>query len=189
MIKSPPPNAGAVRDSGSIPGSGRSPGGGHGNPLQHSYVENPMDRGGWQVTIHGIARVGHDLATKPPLPNIACYRLLLLSHFSCVRPLATPWIVAHLVPLSLGFSRQECCSGLPCPPPGNLPNQGLNLRLLSLLHRQAGSLPLTRIFFFSLPCLWDSPDKNAAVGCHALLQGIFPTQGSNMHVLHCRLVL
>ena len=39
---------------------------------------------------------------------------------------------------------------------------------------------------YSLPvslCLWDSPDKNTAVGCHALLQGIFPTQGSNLHLL------
>ena len=43
-----------VRDAGSIPGSGRSPGGGHGNPLQHSYLENPMDRGTWQATVHGV---------------------------------------------------------------------------------------------------------------------------------------
>ena len=53
-------------DLGSIPGSGRSPGKGNGNPLQYSCLENPMDRGAWQATIHGITRVGHDLATKPP---------------------------------------------------------------------------------------------------------------------------
>ena len=41
MVKNPPANAGDVRDAGSIPGSGRSPGGGHGNPLQHSCLENP----------------------------------------------------------------------------------------------------------------------------------------------------
>ena len=45
MIKNLPDNAGDVRNSGSIPGSGRSPGGGHGNPLQYSCLENPMDRG------------------------------------------------------------------------------------------------------------------------------------------------
>ena len=45
---------------GSIPGLGRSPGGGHGNPLQYSYLENPMDRGAWKATVHGIANVGHD---------------------------------------------------------------------------------------------------------------------------------
>ena len=39
---------------------------GNGNPLQYSRLENPMDRGAWQVTVHGIARVGHDLVTKPP---------------------------------------------------------------------------------------------------------------------------
>ena len=56
-------------DPGSIPGSGRSPGEGNGNPLQYSCLENPMNRGAWQATGHGIARVGHDLATKPPPPR------------------------------------------------------------------------------------------------------------------------
>ena len=49
-----------------IPGSERSPGEGNGNPLQYSRLENPMDTGAWQATVHGVARVGHDLATKPP---------------------------------------------------------------------------------------------------------------------------
>ena len=39
---------------------------GNGNPLQYSFLENPMDRGAWQTTVHGVARAGHDLATKPP---------------------------------------------------------------------------------------------------------------------------
>ena len=39
---------------------------GNGNPLQYSCLENPMDRGAWQATVHGVTRVGHDLATKPP---------------------------------------------------------------------------------------------------------------------------
>ena len=39
-----------------IPGLGRSPGGGHGNPLQYSCVENPMDRGGWRATVHGVTK-------------------------------------------------------------------------------------------------------------------------------------
>ena len=43
-------------DLGSIPGLGRSPGGGHGNPLQYSSLENPMDRGAWQATAHGVAK-------------------------------------------------------------------------------------------------------------------------------------
>ena len=51
---------------GSIPGPGRVPGEGNGNPLQYSYLGNPMDRGAWWATVHGITRVGHDLAAKPP---------------------------------------------------------------------------------------------------------------------------
>ena len=50
-----------------MPGSGRFPGEGNGNPLQYSYLENPMDTGAWQAKIHGITRVRYDLATKPPL--------------------------------------------------------------------------------------------------------------------------
>ena len=41
-------------DLGVTPGSGRSPGGGHGNPLQYSYLENPMDREAWWATVHGV---------------------------------------------------------------------------------------------------------------------------------------
>ena len=48
--------AGEARDRGSIPGSGRSPGGGHGNPLQYSCLENPMDRGAWQAIVYGVAK-------------------------------------------------------------------------------------------------------------------------------------
>ena len=51
MVKNSPANAGDVRDSGSIPGSGRFPGGRHGNPLQNSCLDNPMDRG-----IHRVAK-------------------------------------------------------------------------------------------------------------------------------------
>ena len=43
-------------DPGSIPGSGRCPGEGNGNPLQYSCLENPMDRGAWQATVHGVAK-------------------------------------------------------------------------------------------------------------------------------------
>ena len=51
-----------------ISGSGRYPGEGNGNPLQYSCLENPMDRGAWQATVHGMTRVRHDLATRPPPP-------------------------------------------------------------------------------------------------------------------------
>ena len=66
MVKNLSANAG---DTGLIPGSGRSPGEGNGNPLQHSCLEKPMNRGAWQATVHEVARVGYDLATTPPPPQ------------------------------------------------------------------------------------------------------------------------
>ena len=54
MVKNPSANAGDVRDMGLIPGLGRSPGGGNGNPLQCACLENPMDRGVWWATHHGV---------------------------------------------------------------------------------------------------------------------------------------
>ena len=49
-------NAGDAGDMGLIPGPGRSPGGGHGNPLQYSCLENPMDARAWWVTVHGVTK-------------------------------------------------------------------------------------------------------------------------------------
>ena len=49
-------NVGDIKDTGSVPGSWRSPGGGHGNPLQDSCLENPMDRGAWQAAVHEVGK-------------------------------------------------------------------------------------------------------------------------------------
>ena len=65
---------------------------------------------------------------------ISCLSYILFS--------VTPWTVAGPAPLSMGFSRQEYWSGLPRPPPGDLPKPGINLCLLHLLHWQVSSLPL-----------------------------------------------
>ena len=54
--KTSPANAADIRDRGSIPGLGRSPGGGHGTPLQYSCLEQPMDRGAWWATVHGVTK-------------------------------------------------------------------------------------------------------------------------------------
>ena len=55
-IKSHPASAGELRDLGSIPGRGRSSGRGRGNPLQYSYLENPLDRGAWRATVRRVAK-------------------------------------------------------------------------------------------------------------------------------------
>ena len=56
VVKNPPANAGDIRDMGSILGLGRYTGGGHGNPLQYSYLENPMDRGAWWAMVHWVTK-------------------------------------------------------------------------------------------------------------------------------------
>ena len=56
VVKNPPASAGDVRDVGLIPGLGGSPGGGHGNPFQYSYLENPMDRGAWRATVRRVTQ-------------------------------------------------------------------------------------------------------------------------------------
>ena len=54
MVKNLPTNVGDIIDAGLIPVSGRSPEGGHGNTLQYSCLENPMDRGAWRATVHRV---------------------------------------------------------------------------------------------------------------------------------------
>ena len=100
----------------------------------------------------------------------------MLSRFSCVQLFATPWTAACQAPCSWGFCRQEYWSGLPCPPPGHLPNPGIKPRSPAL---QAVSL-------LSEP---PGKSKNTGVGSLSLLQGIFPTQESNWGLLHCRQIL
>ena len=62
MVKNPPANAGDKRDEGSVPGSERCPGGGHGNPLEYSWLESPMERGAGQAIGH---RVSESDTTEP----------------------------------------------------------------------------------------------------------------------------
>ena len=56
VVKNPPANAGDLRDADLIPESGRSPGGENGNPFQYSCLENAIDRGAWQATVHEVAK-------------------------------------------------------------------------------------------------------------------------------------
>ena len=125
VVKNLPANAGDLRDTGSIPGLGRSPGEGHGNPLQHSCLENSMDRGAWRATVLGVAR------NQTRLSN---------------------WAHTHVFLAIIGVLVAQSCP--------NLRSHG---------HRSP----------------WNSPDKNTGVGCHSLLQGIFPDHG----LLHCRQIV
>ena len=79
LVKNLPANAGNVRDMGLIPGLGRSPGGQHGNPLQYSFLENPMDRGDWHATVHGVAKSWTQLKCLSTQAHIPCEELTYIA--------------------------------------------------------------------------------------------------------------
>ena len=123
MVENLPANAEDIRDVGLIPGLGRSPGGWHSNLLQYSCLENSMGRGGWQATVHRVAKSWTQLK-----------RLNMHA-----------WTVACQVPLSMRFSRQEYWSRLHFLFQAIFLIQGSNQHLLCCLHRQAGYLPLSHL--------------------------------------------
>ena len=73
----------------------------------------------------------------------------MLSHFSWIQLCATLWTVVHQAPLSMGFSRQEYWSGLPCPPPGGLPDPGMEREYLMS--------PVLAGGFFTTSTTWETP--------------------------------
>ena len=108
----------------------------------------------WELLVNGLVsgrphglNNPYFLSPPGPLQQAQLYFILgvmcaVLNHFSHVWLSVTPWTVACHAPLSMGFSRQEYWSGLPCPPPGDLSNPGMELCLWCLLHWQAGPLPI-----------------------------------------------
>ena len=85
VIKIPPANAGDIRSMGSILGWERSPGGGHGNSLQYSCLENPMDRGAWWVQSMGSPRVRHNWSD---LAHISTYILYKWDIFIAIKSIS-----------------------------------------------------------------------------------------------------
>ena len=185
-VKNPPANAGDIRDAGSIPESRRSPGVGNGNPLQHSWLENPMDRGAWWATSTGLQKVWHDWRDVTGLLIYATIQQKLTQRgdatvcsavLSCsvVSDLLWPhglWPTRLLCPW--GFSRQKYWSGLPCPLPGDLPDPGSD----------SGLLHCKRILYHLNH--QGSPWILEWVGSLSLLQGIFLTWESKWSLLHYR---
>ena len=113
---------------------------GNGNPLQYSCLENPRDGGAWWAAIYGVAQ---SLTQLKRLSSSSNMHACMLSRFSRVWHFAILWTVACQAPLSMGFSRQEYWSGLPCPPPGDLPDPGISLTSPASLALQTDSLPLS----------------------------------------------
>ena len=77
---------GNVGDPGWIPGFGRSPGGGHGNPFQYSCLENPMDRGAWRATVHGVTKNRTQLSDLRLPEYLTANCLCTLGHFPVSNP-------------------------------------------------------------------------------------------------------
>ena len=93
-----------------------------------------MDGEVWRAAVHGVTKSRTSLSDWTELNWGRLNKdLVLWFCFSPVWLFATLWTVAHQAPLSMGFSRHECWSGFPCPPPGNLPHPGIEpLSLMSL---------------------------------------------------------
>ena len=135
---------------------------------------------------------------------------MCVQSFSHVRPFVTLWTVPHQAPLSMGFSRQDYWSGLPCPPPGHLPDPGIEITsaFISCIagrffthwttweapnqgwnESESRSVVSNSLWPHGLYSPWNFPGQNTGVGSLSLLQGIFPTQGSNPGPPHCRRIL
>ena len=110
VVKNLPANAGDIRDVGLILELGRSPGRGHGNLLQYSCLEDPLDRGAWRATVYRVAKSWTQLEQHGT--HIYCCSVTK----SCLT-LSSPWTVALQTPLFMEPSRQDCWSGLPFPSP------------------------------------------------------------------------
>ena len=155
-----------IRDVGLLPGLGRSPGGGNGISLQDSCLENPMDGGAWWATVHGVAksqRLSRRAKTLFPLS-------LLVNVSSRVEP-------------ERNFLASQADDHFPfkslpdLPLPSSESESEVARSCLTLCDPVDCTRPLGP---------WDSPGENTGVGCHFLLQGIFPTQGLNTGLPHCR---
>ena len=110
VVKNLPVNAGEIRDVGSIPGLGRSPGGGHGNPLQYSCLENPMERRIWQGTVHSVQK------SQTQLKQLSTHRLVHIPYTYLLSSVQFSHSVVSdsLWPHELQHTRPPC----PSPTPG-----------------------------------------------------------------------
>ena len=94
---------------GSIPGSGRFPREGNGNPFQYTCLENPMDRGTWRATVHGVARVRHDLVTQDRgRYGRHCTECSVVQHTVCTTFQSKYYHYLYVTVEETGAERGEC---------------------------------------------------------------------------------
>ena len=172
-------------DPGSIPGLGRSPGEGNGNPPQYSCLENPMDGGAWSATVHGVTKSWTQLSdfTFFTVRNLSI--LLRKVQSGMISAVLSLSVMSNSLQLHIQqptrlfcqwvFSRQEYCRGLSCPPPGDLPNPGIEPRFSAL---QAGVTRETQEYWTGepIPSPGNLPDPGIKVGSLALQANSLPTE-------------
>ena len=156
---------------------------GNGNPLQYSGLENPMDRGAWRAIVHGAARVGHNLVTKPPTPPPQ-YKIKSFKFGGKKKNRIYRWTKGekknHLkskIPSTHTHTKENNCVG------GGEHTFWKMCVWSSTASVVSNSLWPRGLQPPRLLCPWDSPGNYTGVGCHALLQGIFPTLGLNLALL------
>ena len=115
-------------------------------PLKRHLSRHSSTSAGYRP---GMMQMGHQ-ANKNHTSPFKAEGAHVLSCFSRVRLFVTLWTVAHQAPLSIGFSRGECWSGLPCSPPGDLPHPGMEPTSRAPPALQADSLPVSH---------WESPNR------------------------------
>ena len=146
-------------DLGSIPGSGRFPGEGNGNPLQYSCLENPMDGVACVRLLHPWGLKESDMTERLHFPSFPFLKGELSTIFCGLQYLSYDRIYSSSFPKVRCKLAANPCAVLYSVMPNSLRPHGLEpARVL---------------------CPWNFPGKNTGVACHFLLQGIFPTQGSN----------
>ena len=181
MVKKPPANASKGRNVGLIPGSGQSHGEGHSNPLQYSRMENPMDRGTWRATVHGITK------GWPRLKQLSTHvhkKLKTLYRYSSLIIHSTDTQIGNV--RSIAFIQQKVSD---CHIPGTVLHAG------DTVVKRTEEVPVLFNKWFKHECCccqvasvvsdsvrphkreptrfprpWDPPGKNAGVGCRFLLQ-------------------
>ena len=127
---------------------------------------------------------------------LSIYKLrCLAARLAVPSSLWTPCTAAHQAPLSIGFFRQEYWSGLVFPRPGDLPDPGIELvspTALAAAGRFFTTEPPGKPHILrphGLYSPWNSLEPNTGAGSLSLLLGVFPTQGSNLGLPHCRQIL
>ena len=183
------------------PERGRSPGGRHGNPLQYSSLEIPVDRGAWRATVHGVAKSRHDWAHTHTCPNkgemLTVGRVVVESDSIKLHMHFGIWGAILMTYTALGV--------LLSPVIVSEANSDWYVNILKEISSclLVQSLCCAVLVAQSCPTLCDPMDcsppgssvhadslgENTGVGSHSFLQGIFLTQGSNLGLPHCRQIL